>query len=214
MSLRRSLSILTFAIFGITSLTGCATSNLTSFTKQKVAEPYVNVVVVFVETNQEITQFNEEAYNTIVRKKFNNLSNIDFRKNLENAFVKNMGQTSTLVTGAGSLFEAGDDIDYASFIGGLKKAGAEAVLVVNMNKSWSTTTERIVKNDALNTYDVVKDANPNASYLCYLIDLNQIKPVWMGKSTGNGVWMVGYNTLNNNLAKNVNSKLNKEGFVY
>jgi hypothetical protein len=194
---------------------GCATSKMTAVTKIKPQRGYVNLMVVFVKSADEITNLTEASYNANIKNKFNNLDDIKLRQHLEKTFASNVGTYATLVNKSSDYFGVGEEYDYQTFLSKVKETGAEGIIFINSKSRWNS--------ESYSTYTVGRrsptsftttDIAPNASFLCYLIDLKTTKPVWMAQSNVFGTTWDSYNSLNTSLAKDVGYKLMKEGFVY
>jgi hypothetical protein len=208
---------LTFALLGFFALlmSSCATSRTTAVTKIKPQKGYVNLMVVFIDKGPEIQELNETTYNSTIRNKFNNLTHIRLREQLEKTMARNVSTEATLISGASEYFPVNEDIDYNTFIKKIKDTGAEGILLVNRNARWnrqSYTTYSFDKESNISVTDT--ETAPNGSFLCYLFDLNNEAPVWVSQSSVLGTTWDSPGTLNSSLARNISRKLVKAGFIY
>lgn len=194
-------------------LNSCATSHMSAVTNVKPQHPYVNLMVLFVKNAPEIIHLDEATYNTHLKNKFNNLNDIKMRQQLEKAFAGSIETQATLVTRSSDHFAVGTEVGYQTFLAKLKETGAEGVIIVNNNARWirNNYTTYGANSDVSFTSN---DPAPNAAFLCYLIDLNSNKPVWMSQTDVNGTSLDNNNTLANSLARKVGNNLKNEGYIY
>jgi len=211
-SIKRMLSLLT--IFAATLLlSSCAATYMSAVNKSKPAHPYINLMVVFVKDAPEITRLDETTYNNYVKMKFNNLADIQLRKQVEKTFANNITTEATMINRSSDYFTVGDEFDYATFLRKVKESGAEGIIVVNNTSRSSSTNYTTYGANTDVSYSVAEQA-PSAVFLCYLLDLESKVPVWMSQADVSGNVYADYNTLTNSLARNVSGKLKKEGYIY
>lgn len=203
--------LLCFAVLLL--LNSCATSHMSAVTNAKPQQPYVNLMVLFVKNAPEISHLDEATYNTHLKNKFNNLNDIKMRRQLEKAFANSISTPATLVNRSSDHFAVGSEIDYKTFLARLKETGAEGIIVVNNNARWIRNNYTTYGADS-NISFTSSDPAPNAAFLCYLIDLNSNKPVWMSQTDVNGTSLDNNSTLGKSLARKVGNKLKNEGYVY
>ena len=207
---RLKIIYLVLTIFAV-GLVGCGSVvDLSGVTKEKPIKPYDNVLVLFIDRGPELTEFSNATYDTVIRKRFNNLNSIKERGTVEDRFIWKSGIEHVSISGASDLFGAGEDIDYKTFIAAAKKKGSQAILLINMNAYTSREAKTISQNN-VNYKQVVTSTISYGSYLSYLIDLNTNKPVWMGKSVVKDAGS--FNGITKYFAKNIIAELNKEGFI-
>jgi hypothetical protein len=203
-----------FTIFAATFLlSSCATTFMSAVNKSKPAHPYINLMVVFVKDAPEITRLDETTYNTYLKTKFNNLADIKLRKQVEETFAENVTTEATAINRSSQYFKVGDEYNYAAFLSKVKESGAEGIIVVNNTSRSSRTNYTTLGANSDVSYSVAEQA-PSAVFLCYLLDLESKEPVWMSQADVSGNVYADYYTLTNSLARNVGSKLRKEGYIY
>lgn len=189
-------------LLAITIFSGCAVSNFKTVNNTRLIDPYGKIAVIVINTQEELIDFTEQSFDDLVRPSLNDLKNIEVRSQLEKSFQNNLSSAHTAVVKSSDLFRVHENVSYDGFMNQLKDNKVEAVLVLNMSGYW-------------NTYSESNNAIPNASFLCYLIDLKSGQQVWLATSTVNGTteWAA-YDNVCNTLARGASRKLYKAGFIY
>mgnify|MGYP006284692941 CR=1 FL=1 len=191
-------------------LAGCATTSMTPVVKDKPASAYRNVLTLILEDSEtEFRNFDAATYNRFVKDHFNRLANIEYRRQLERALQRNLSVKNTRVLTSSELFEVNEEVSYKAFSAVMEEQGVEAILLIDLHDYWHSESNYYDADSGI----VWEDVEPNAAYLCYLIDLASGRPQWLAKSTVRGIW-AGYDTLNNHLARRLTRELREKGYVY
>ena len=194
------------------SVCHCASSYITQVVKLKPEQPYVNLMILYVENSSEINRLDETTFNAAIRHKFNNLNSLPVRRQLEKSFIRAVGISATQMNSASDFFEVGADYTFEAFMSKVKESGVEAVVVFNQNSYWRNVNSYTTTNQKGNNITTT-ESSPNAGFLCYLLDVKTGASVWISKTTVNGTPIDGYDSMNNSLTRKVSWALIKGGYI-
>lgn len=180
-------------------LSACSVGSISTVPREKPERPYARILTIFIDGGGNILRLDEATYESNIRLVFNNLDKLRYREQLEKTFARNITTTGTTIVQSSNIFEVNEDMNYQGFLQQVEKTNAQAILLVNLTAYW-------------HEFDG-NDEEPNASFNCYLIDLDTKEPVWLAQSTISGIF-AGFETLNNKLARKIGNKLRNEGFTY
>lgn len=192
-------------------LNSCAVSNITTVNKTEIQRPYSRIAIIYTNANRQFYRLDSTTYNNFLKRRFNALSSIDFTRQLNNTFQKTLESNGTTVAKSTDAFEVNTEVPYPQFLKAIQRTGAQALLIVNLRHYWHA--QRTTDSADYASVTVNSDTEPNADFLCYLVDLKSMEPVWMAKSTVNGI-NAGYGTLNDYLASKVYNKLVEAHYIY
>jgi hypothetical protein len=195
-----------FTCLATTVLYSCATSSLHSDAKKEPAQPYRNVLTLYVEEPLTLHQFDSAFFTDNVRNKFNNLGTLPLRRQLEKTLKRNLSNTSTRVISSSELFGVNDEVNYSIFKQKIESANVDAILLINEDQYWETVSYNRVGN-TLET-----ESQPNSAFHCYFADAATGEVLWLARCTVRGIF-AGYDTLNNMLARRVSRILKNEGYI-
>ncbi|MNS14775.1 hypothetical protein D3C72_463990 [compost metagenome] len=189
-------------------LSGCATSSISTVSNDKAISPYNQILTLYTDAEFDFYQLDSVTYEQNFRRKINNLSDYDYRKQLEKTLRRNLNGNQTRIVKSTEIFKVNEDIPYGEFKTKIQNAEVDAILIINMKNYWYSKS---VKTDIFGQPSVSED--PNAAFLSYLYDVKSNKTVWMAKSVVSGMLYAGYETLNNMMARRVARKLSKGKYI-
>jgi hypothetical protein len=201
-------------VLTIICLFSCATTNTTTVNIIKPESPYSRIMVVTVTRADDLYTFNEEYYNKNIRKKFNNVHDLEYRNHLEKAVLRTIQGESDfpVVVKSVDVYTPIVDYTYEEFMQKFKETGCQAILFVNLSNYW--TTENYITTQGEYLSYTSTNSQPNHTYLCYLLDQDDLqRNTWVGKISVFGTF-AGYDTLNNHLARRLASRLRKSNYTY
>lgn len=190
-------------LLAVLLLAGCSTSSISTVPKTVPNRPYARILTVFVDSDMDFYRLDAETYENYLAKCFNDLDHLQYRQQLERTFERNLTAAGTSIVRSSDVFEVNTEFSYDAFMNKVKETGAEAILLINLRNYWYSYSNN----------DDRDNSEPNASFNCYLVDLKTLEPVWLARSVVNGI-IAGYDTINNNLARRVAAKLQKERYIY
>lgn len=189
-------------------LTGCAVSSISTVSNEKAVNPYNQVLTLYTDAEFNFYELDSITYEQHFRRKINNLSDYDYRKQLEKTLYRNLNSNQTRIVKSSEIFKVNEDLSYGEFKDKIQRAEVDAILIINMKNYWYTTS---MKTDIFGQQSLSED--PNAAFLSYLYDIQANKTVWMAKSVVSGMIYAGYETLNNTMARRVARKLSKGKYI-
>ncbi len=151
---------------------GCTT--IKSVNLEPVKEPYHKIAVMVINTPQELRDFSQASFDTIVKPVFNNLKDIKVRTYLEQSLNQQLSSPGTTVVKISDFFKLHENISYADYLDRMKKNDVEAVLILAVS-----THFRPVKQVS-QYHTETDDPMVQYSFLYYLVDLNTTQQVWVG----------------------------------
>lgn len=193
-------------------LHSCASMDITSVPKSQPERPFSRVMIVCIETSDEMSQLDAPYFDENIRKKFNDIASLKFRTQLERTVDRNLGRNGfPEIIKSSEVFKVDEDYSFEQFYSEVKKTGAEAVLFINLRNYWMS--DKYVTSHYENTSVTTNESEPNSSYYAYLYSFEDLqKYAWVGKINVSGIW-AGYDTLNNYLARGIARMLRKEKYI-
>ena len=194
-------------ILAVKGLTSCSSTSIVSENNYIPERPYSSILILSIQTKEEIKEFNEDFYNRNVKDVFSHIRELDFRKNLESAFQQSLkvNENFPMVERSTNLFKPFKDYDFNSFLKKYNEMGGTALLVVNRKDAWQT--RRL--SSEYGEYHI-----PNYLYFCYLIDKDDLsRIVWSGKVIAKGA-PFDYEFLNSYVSGKITRDLRKNKYVY
>jgi hypothetical protein len=190
----------------IQALFSCATSSISVQNLGNSKDHYDKIFTCIIDKPLTVHAFDSAFYEESVKDHFNNLGNLQVRKQLERTLKRNLGNALNEIVPSSDLFVVNENITYSDFKEHIKNAGAKAILLINEESSWDTPNYRVAGNS------VQYSGEPNTAFHCYLIDAESGKIVWLSCCVVRGIW-AGYDTLNNTLARRIANKLRESGYI-
>lgn len=186
--------------------------DITSVPKSQPERPFSRVMLVCIETSNDMSQLDAPYFDQNIRKKFNDIDNLKFRTQLERTVDRNLSRNGfPEVIKSSEIFKVDEDYSFEQFYSEVKKTGAEAVLFINLRDYWMS--DKYVTSHYENTSVTRNESEPNSSYYAYLYSFEDLQQyAWVGKINVSGIW-AGYDTLNNYLARGIARMLSKEKYI-
>lgn len=188
------------------ALFSCASSSISVQNLDNSREQYNKILTCIIDQPLTIHSFDSAFYNESVKDHFNNLSNLQVRKQLEKTLKRNIENALNEIVRSSDLFMVNDKIGYSDFKERIKSAGIKAILLINEESSWETPNYTVSGNS------VQYNGQPNTAFHCYLIDAESGKIIWLSRCVVKGIF-AGYDTLNNTLARRLANKLRASGYI-
>lgn len=194
-------------------LNACASMDITSVPKNPSQHPFSKIMVVCVETSDDLKQLNSEIFDSHIRGQFNDIENLKFRNQLERTLQRNLGRYGLpKVIKSSEIFNVDQDYTYEQFCDEIGKTGAEAVLLINTRNYWFSS--RYVTTHYNHSSVTNEETEPNSTYYAYLYPASDLENyLWIGRINVSGIW-AGYDTLNNYLARGVTRMMRKENYIF
>jgi hypothetical protein len=187
-------------------LTACATSSTHTAKVEEPKKHYIGFLTLIGNFNSDFSRLDSLTYETHIRGKFNNLEQSRYRNHLEKALKETlMSRAQTRIVSSSDIFKLNDDISYSEFLERVRKTGVETILLVNLHSFWHSISYSTDDN-------LFNKPEPNALFNTYLLDVQNLEPVWYAKSVVNGVY-ANYETLNNTFARQLLRKLRKDEYI-
>ncbi len=189
-------------------LSGCASSYVSFQNIEKPSEEYQKIFILTVFNEIDIKTLNEETYDKYFRDNINNLKAMDNRRHMENALKNEISNPRTLITSSKDKFKVNIDVNYNEFISTVLECETEAILLINETEYYYKVSERISKSGYIR-----KSESPKAVFQAYLIDMNSMQPVWVGKIYSSGTQWDDSTTIYKSMSKKLNKQLIKENIL-
>jgi hypothetical protein len=151
---------------------GCTT--IKSVNLEPVKEPYHKIAVMVINTPQELRDFSQASFDTIVKPVFNNLKDIKVRTYLEQSLNQQLSSPGTTVVKISDFFKLHENISYADYLDRMKKNDVEAVLILAVSTHFRPVQQ------VSQYHTETDDPMVQYSFLYYLVDLNTTQQVWVG----------------------------------
>ncbi len=198
---------------GFLLLTSCASTYVTTLKKADLPRPFSSVMVVCIENETNVKEFNEDSFNEFIRGDFNSFENMTYRKQLERSLKRNIAKLGfPNVNTTSELFEDDEDYSYEAFMEKISKTSCQAILLINLNDYWTTTD--YVTNHYENVSVTRESTEPNYRFYCNLFNIEGLgRYIWTGDIVAEGIF-AGYDTLNNHMSRRLSAKLRKDKMIY
>lgn len=187
-------------------LFSCATSSISTKNLNNSKRNYSKIITCIVDQPLTIHVFDSAFYNSSVKEHFNNLGNLQVRKQMERTLKRNLESALNEIVPSSDLFMVNEVTIYNEFKERVEKAGVKAILLINEESSWDTPGYTKVGQS------IQYSGEPNTAFHCYLIDAETGEIVWLGRCVVRGIY-AGYDTLNNTLARKLAKKLRECGYI-
>jgi hypothetical protein len=189
------LKYLTLSAF-TTIFCGCAV-NLKTVNMTQPTHPYQKIAVMVLNTRNELKDFGERSFDSVVNPVFNNLKDLDVRTKVEKSLAKGLASQGTTIVKSSDIFKLHEVVSYSQYLNRLKDNNVEAVLILGLSTHWSGSGK-------INNGTIEKD--PRFSFLYYLVDIKSTQEVWLAT---NGLPFM----IDDASAEDVGTILNKAGFI-
>ncbi len=202
-------------VFFVLGLCSCASTHFSSFTNEKPEEPFSTIFLVFIESDNNIKEINEETYNQFIKNSFVSFESKTYREHVEKTVKRNVTPYMfPKVTGASEVFDTEEEYSYEDFVTKVMESECQSVLLINIADHWRTSSTSVthINKDFAFTHN---NTEPNFKYYCNLFDAKGLgKCMWTSKIVVKGEDIAGYDTLNNHMARRLSKQLKKDKMIY
>jgi hypothetical protein len=197
-----------FMLLLILAATACYTPRgLHNKTLAQPEKPVFDFLMLFVPTDEDIHQLDEQTYERLLKGNFNDLQHKTFRDHLGDRFRKSF--EGTFVHDYQNFFTGHHRYSYEEFQNALAQNRVNHILLITLKSEKSRVSPII-------TSDMAIPVNyTHRSYQLYLFDVNRPQPLWLsyGFPTSTG-GLSGIRTTARELARGVAREMEREQLLY
>lgn len=162
---------------------------------------YPSLMVVYSDFGPDFTQWDEDFFEHAIKPRFNKLDDTRVREQLHRSFKRNFDPTP--LEFMEDFFPIQTAISFEKYMEKLNNHDSKGILLINRRGFWSSSS----------IIDGTSFTSPNASYDCFILDKDTLKPVWMGNFVVNGTSLSGYDTIHNHLTRNLVRRLQRNKLI-
>lgn len=175
-------------------------------------------MIVQTESPMDFYQLDSVTFVNHIQKQLTSLEEAAFRQQLEKTFWNKLTAPQTVILKASDYFDVNTLVSFYHFKKKIIDLDVDAILLINVTDYRYNTLTHFPVNTQQNNLrqhtSSYETSEPIAGYNCYLVDCNTLQPAWIARVTVNGIYLAGYETLNNRLAAKVGAKLRRDGYIY
>lgn len=189
-------------------VSSCASSYVSD---QSISEPdkaYHHILVVSLFNNINLKKFDKETYYNSIKDHFYNLDRIDNHPLIQKSIKDIMSSNRTKVIPSYKLFKVNQEVSYNEFLETIDKKDIDAILVINQQNYFYDKSERVLEDGEIRVTE-----SPNAVFNTYLVDREELKPVWVSRIHSSGTSWDTHGSMYNSMGRKLNKKLIKSGFI-
>jgi len=201
----RKLSFLFLLPFLINN---CASSYVTDQSISNPNKAYHHILVVSLFNDIDLKKFDDETYYNFIKNHFYNLDRIDNHPIIQKSLKKMISSNRTKVIPSYKLFKVNQEVSYEEFLERIDQKKIDAILVINQKDYFYDKSERILDDGEIRVTE-----SPNAVFNTYLIDRENLDPVWLGRIYSNGTSWDSHSNIYNSMGRKLNKKLIKSGYI-
>ncbi|WP_066632151.1 hypothetical protein [Labilibacter marinus] len=204
-----------YFVISILLLTSCASTSVQTLKKETLDKPYSSVLVLCIESDENVKQFDKANYIKYIQGEFNSFEESKYRDQLEKTIKRNLVSDNGFpnVITSGAMFKMDELYSYEEFQDRIKNSGCQSILLVNLKDYW-TETKYVTDNYESGTSYTRERNEPNFNFYSYLFDAQKGgNYLWTANIVAEGIY-AGYDTLNNHMARRLSNKLKKDKMVY
>ena len=171
------------------------------------ADYVMDVLVLYVQSSDDIFEWGEEAYDNILKGRFNDLANKRNREFLFKNFSRRL--YPTFVHNYADYFSDHKIYEYDEFVNILDSANIKHILLVNLRitslERSTIYTNTISPNKIYPNNIPITTSSISNAHQVYLLETKNPKPIWIA---------YGFPGPARNIARSVHRDLRKENFFY
>ncbi|MBW3470043.1 hypothetical protein [Arthrospiribacter ruber] len=168
----------------------------------------MNFILLYVDSSDEIFEWNEEYYNRLLKGKFNNLERSQFRQVFHDKFRRKFNPT--FVHNYADYFSTHKEYSFEEFNQQLSKQNIDHILLVSQKSSKSEVMPLVVG-------DWVLPATSNRNhYQVYLLERDNPNPIWISYGYGllEGGWYMRPKKISKYLAKTIRRAMEQDELLF